>query len=184
MRISEDRYSREQQSLDVAMGFLRHEARTQTIRAWTGLSAHRIRALYNSYVRDSPSYVPRHRGKSPRQSAYFTRSLRMLEETSTLTRMLSLAGTLPPGSGTNPQSQPAPGLARGRLVVCAYEMYKAHMPSGSISFEHTVFLTSVLSRAEHILLGNCADCTAMAVIERNSRQRRRCLQCTLDFTRS
>jgi hypothetical protein len=45
MRISDDRYNRERLSLDLALRFLRHEARTQTIRAWTGLSDDRIRKL-------------------------------------------------------------------------------------------------------------------------------------------
>ena len=34
MRISDDRYSRERQALDLALKFLRYEARTQTIRTW------------------------------------------------------------------------------------------------------------------------------------------------------
>ncbi len=41
MRISDDRYSRERLCLDLALRF-RHEARTQTIRAWTGLTDDRI----------------------------------------------------------------------------------------------------------------------------------------------
>jgi hypothetical protein len=45
MRISDGRYSRERFSLDLALKFLRHEARAQTIRAWTGLSDDRIRNL-------------------------------------------------------------------------------------------------------------------------------------------
>lgn len=45
MRISDDRYHRERSSLDLALRFLRYEARTQTIRAWTGLSDDRIRKL-------------------------------------------------------------------------------------------------------------------------------------------
>jgi hypothetical protein len=45
MRISDDRYDRERSSLDLALKFLRHEARTQTIRSWTGLSDDRIRKL-------------------------------------------------------------------------------------------------------------------------------------------
>jgi hypothetical protein len=45
MRISDDRYSRERLCLQVALRFLEHEARTQTIRAWTGLSDDRIRKL-------------------------------------------------------------------------------------------------------------------------------------------
>jgi hypothetical protein len=43
MRISDDRYSRERLCLDLALRFLRHEARTQTIRMWTGLTDDRIR---------------------------------------------------------------------------------------------------------------------------------------------
>ncbi|HVW70982.1 MAG TPA: hypothetical protein VHB68_18515 [Steroidobacteraceae bacterium] len=43
MRISEDRYSRERLSMQLALRFLEQEARTQTIRYWTGLSDDRIR---------------------------------------------------------------------------------------------------------------------------------------------
>jgi hypothetical protein len=50
MRISDDRYNRERSSLDLALKFLRHEARTQTIRAWTGLTDDRIRNLYRSHI--------------------------------------------------------------------------------------------------------------------------------------
>ena len=45
MRISDDRYSRERARMELALRFLHHEARTQTIRAWTGLSDDRIRKL-------------------------------------------------------------------------------------------------------------------------------------------
>ncbi|HTX05274.1 MAG TPA: hypothetical protein VMD06_05560, partial [Steroidobacteraceae bacterium] len=84
MRISEDRYDRDRQRLELALRFLTHEARTQTIRAWTGLTDDRIRKLYRSYLSRAACYVPRHRGKSPHQSAYFTRSLRIQQETAVL----------------------------------------------------------------------------------------------------
>ena len=74
MRISDDRYHRERLRMELALRFLRHEARTQTIRAWTGLSDDRIRKLYRSYLGDARGELPRHRGKSPHQVAYFTRS--------------------------------------------------------------------------------------------------------------
>jgi len=50
MRISDDRYSRDRQRLDLALRFIHHEARTRTIRVWTGLTDDRIRKLYRSYV--------------------------------------------------------------------------------------------------------------------------------------
>src|SRR6185437_4080397 len=95
MRISEDRYDRDRQRLELALRFLTHEARTQTIRAWTGLSDDRIRKLYRSYLGRAACYVPRHRGKSPHQSAYFTRSLRIQQETAVLASFFSLAGLVP-----------------------------------------------------------------------------------------
>ena len=48
MRISDDRYSRDRLRLDLALRFIQHEARTHTIRAWTGLTDDRIRKVYCS----------------------------------------------------------------------------------------------------------------------------------------
>jgi hypothetical protein len=67
MRISDDRYTRDRLRLDLALRLIRHEARTYTIRQWTGLSDDRIRKLYRSYVMSHGARgVHRHRGKSPR----------------------------------------------------------------------------------------------------------------------
>src|SRR5262249_50805077 len=94
MRISDDRYSRERARMELALRFLHHEARTQTIRTWTGLSDDRIRKLYRSYMSQARRHLPRHRGKSPHQVAYFTRSLRLQEETAYLASVLSLLGVV------------------------------------------------------------------------------------------
>ena len=65
MRVSDDRYTRDRQRLDVALRFIRHEARTQTIRVWTGLTDDRIRKLYRSYLSGGEGGgVTRHRGRS------------------------------------------------------------------------------------------------------------------------
>jgi hypothetical protein len=45
MRISDDRYSRDRQRFDLAVRFIQHEARTRTIRTWTGLTDDRIRKI-------------------------------------------------------------------------------------------------------------------------------------------
>src|SRR5579863_8971671 len=75
MRVSDDRYTRDRQRFDLALRLIRHEARTYTIREWTGLSDDRIRKLYRTYVADRGTRrVLRHRGKSPRQPAYFFRT--------------------------------------------------------------------------------------------------------------
>ena len=66
MRITDCRYDRDRQRLEVARRLIGHEARTHTIRHCTGLSGDRIRKLYRNYPTDSPGQrVRRRRGKSP-----------------------------------------------------------------------------------------------------------------------
>src|ERR1700759_2503117 len=77
MRISDDRYTRDRERMDLALRLIRHEARTHTIRQWTGLSDDRIRKLYHSYAVEGRDHVFRHLCKSRRQSAYFFRGAEM-----------------------------------------------------------------------------------------------------------
>src|SRR5262245_11538222 len=122
MRISDDRYSRDRLRLDLALRFIHHEARTHTIRAWTGLTDDRIRKLYRTYLHEADgSGVARHRGKSPRQAAFFTRSVRMRREAAVFASVSSLFGLISPERG----SQPQPTVARGALLCEAFETYRA-----------------------------------------------------------
>ena len=45
MRIHDDRYNRDRRRFEVALRFIQHEARTHTIRIWTGLTDDRIRKV-------------------------------------------------------------------------------------------------------------------------------------------
>jgi recombinational DNA repair protein (RecF pathway) len=183
MRISDDRYSRERLSLELALRFLRHEARTQTIRAWTGLSDDRIRKLYRSYMNQAPRYLPRHRGKSPHQVAYFTRSLRVQQETAVLASLLSLLGVVPAQQTmVADTTHPLPSVARGELLCQAFEAYRALIPSSQISFEHAVFLATALTRGDQLRLGGCADCGSLVVMERFPVRDKRCHHCASPVT--
>jgi hypothetical protein len=177
MRISDDRYSRERFSHDLALRFLRHEARTQTIRQWTGLTDDRIRNLYNSYISPGGHLVPRHRGKSPHQIAYFSRSVRIKWETAQLASLLSLLSVIP----TQPSPEMAaalPGIVRGEKLCYAFETYKSTIPGAQISFEHAVFLAVALARGDQIRLGRCYACDALLVTERFLIRDKRCHHCT------
>ena len=83
MRLTDDRYAAERNRFELALRMIRHEARTRTIRACTGLSDDRIRKLYATYFRDAGrTSVKRRRGKSPRQVAVYVRNpLTQLEAT-------------------------------------------------------------------------------------------------------
>jgi hypothetical protein len=183
MRISDDRYSRERTRMELALRFLRHEARTQTIRAWTGLSDDRIRKLYRSYMSQARRQLPRHRGKSPHQIAYFTRSLRLQEEAALLASMLSLLGVVPAGAASTAGvastagAATLPGVARGELLCQAFEAFRLVLPAAQISFEHAVFLVSALARGDQLRLGDCGACGSLMVTERFPLRLARCAHC-------
>ncbi len=50
-------FSRDRFRLDLALRFMRHEARTHTIRKWTGLTDDRIRKLYKAYLSETPGQI-------------------------------------------------------------------------------------------------------------------------------
>ena len=176
MRISEDRYDRDRQRLELALRLLTHEARTQTIRVWTGLSDDRIRKLYRSYLGRAACYVPRHRGKSPHQAAYFTRSLRIQQETAVLASFFALAG-LVPAEPSAAAAATLPDIARGHSLCTAFETYLTMIPTASISFEYAVFLAECLARGDQLRLARCCDCCGIIVVERFPIREKRCQHC-------
>ena len=176
MRISEDRYERDRQRLELALRFLTHEARTQTIRVWTGLSDDRIRKLYRSYLGRSACYVPRHRGKSPHQSAYFTRSLRIQQQAAVLASFFALVG-LVPAEPSAAAGAALPNICHGNSLCTAFETYTTLIVSPSISFEYAVFLAECLARGDQLRLGKCCDCGGIIVVERFPIREKRCHHC-------
>ena len=158
MRMFDDRYSRDRRRFEIALRFIQLEARTHTIRAWTGLTDDRIRKLYRTYLSDSQGVpLTRHRGKSPQQSGFFTRTARARQESALLASLWRLIGALPalPGSEI---AQRLPGLNRGELLCQGYDSYRALVPAPMISFEHAVFLLTALARGEELKLGTCGAC--------------------------
>ncbi|HEY3731643.1 MAG TPA: hypothetical protein VGL28_10350 [Steroidobacteraceae bacterium] len=177
MRICDDRYSRDRLRFDVALQFIRLEARTHTIRDWTGLSDDRIRKLYRSYLSEAHgSELVRHRGKSPQQVAFFMRSGRARQEAALLASLCRLLGALP-HDPTPELARSLPSLARAELLCQAYEAYRGLIPEGLISFEHAVFLLTSLVRGDELLLGACRDCSAILIVDRWSLRAPRCGVC-------
>lgn len=187
MRIHDDRYSRERRRFEIALSFIRLEARTHTIRTWTGLTDDRIRKLYRSYIRDVPCnprprmpHPPapvRHRGKSPRQPAFFTRSARARHESSAFASLCRITGALPADPSPALARDPA-SLARGELLCEAYERYRDGIESPLLSFEHAEFLLRALCRGDELILSSCQECGALVVTDRWSLRAPRCIVCT------
>jgi hypothetical protein len=181
MRISDDRYSRDHLRIEVAMRFIRLEARTQTIRLWTGLSGDRIRKLYRSYLSDAgAATVRRHRGKSPQQAAYFTHSSRLRQETDVLVSVCLLLGLIGPPEA-NPSGSPIAQIQRAQLLCQAFECYRQMIPDAHISLDHMHFLLGALALGRELRLGNCGACGAVIVADRLTLRLPRCVVCATDL---
>ncbi len=177
MRISDDRYSRDRQRYDLALRFIQHEARTRTIRVWTGLTDDRIRKLYRSYVaEDLDTPLIRHRGKSPQQTSFFVRTPQMRQESAVLASVCYLLGVMPASQVSDAQRS-LPGTQRGEALCEAFETYQRLVPTARISFEHAVFLVTALARGDELRAGPGVDCTGLIVLDRYTPAVRRCLAC-------
>lgn len=178
MRVSDDRYTRDRQRLDLALRLIHHEARTFTIRQWTGLSDDRIRKLYRSYCKGCQARpVPRHRGKSPRQAAFFFRNPDLNFHAAQLASMYLVYGLLC-GSELELESRYRLGsLESGTLLCQAYEAYcELHAPA-AISFEHAWYLLLALSRRDELGVARCKECGGVRLRDLLSKRRPSCANC-------
>jgi hypothetical protein len=182
VRISDDRYNRDRQRLDIAMHFIRHEARTHTIRHWTGLTDDRIRKLYRSYLQDGGCRIARHRGKSPQQAAFFLRSARLRHEAGALAGLCCLVGVLERHQG-RAGAPPLAGVGRAAALCQAYDAYRAIVAAPGIGFEHAVLLVNTLARGSELALGDCHGCGALLVVDSLALRNPRCTLCTSEVPR-
>ena len=179
MRVSDDRYMRDRERLDLALRLIRHEARTFTIRQWTGLSDDRIRKLYRSYVmHEGTRSVLRHRGKSPRQAAFFFRSPELRFHAANLASLFVMYGLLRPTSKGVESSYRIGSLESGTLLCRGYEAYRELLSPGVISFEHAWFLLVALARRDELGLTCCAVCGGLWLRDLLSRRTIACNNCT------
>jgi hypothetical protein len=186
MRVSDDRYTRDRQRLDLALRLIHHEARTLTIRQWTGLSDDRIRKLYRSYVMDHHAQrIHRHRGKSPRQAAFFFRNAELNFQAAQLASLFVMYGLL---CGSDAELQPryrVGSLESGTLLCQAYEAYLEFHAPASISFEHAWFLLLALSRRDELGVARCKVCGGVRLRDLLTKRRLTCGNCeSPDFSRA
>jgi hypothetical protein len=178
MRVSDDRYARDRTRLDLAWRLIHHEARTLTIRQWTGLSDDRIRKLYRSYVSSAGnSRVTRHRGKSPRQAAYFFRNLDLQFQAAQLSSLYVVYGLLC-GTFLGIEARFRLGsLDSGSLLCEAYESYAGLHAPAQISFEHAWFLLLALGRRDELAIVRCEHCGGIKLCDLLARRPVACANC-------
>jgi hypothetical protein len=178
MRVSDDRYTRDRERLDLGLRLIRHEARTFTIRQWTGLSDDRIRKLYRSYCQHgAATVVMRHRGKSPRQAAFFFRNPEVSFQAAQLASLFLIYGLVGAGGGGLQSRYRVGSLEWGALLCQAYETYlELHTPA-TISFEHAWFLLLALGRRDEVGMARCEDCGGLRLRDLLARRKQVCGNC-------
>lgn len=158
MRITDSRYDRDRLRLSLAFRLIGLEARTRTIRQATQLSDDRIRRMYRDYfATQGNNTVRRRRGKSPRQMAFFRRSLEHEQQAAMLGSMVRACGLI-----TRFQQGFRPSLDDVARFCDVYDTFKALWPHPYISFEHAWHLWQVFCRDDdEYVLATCPGCAAL-----------------------
>jgi hypothetical protein len=175
MRISEDRYSRDLRRIHLAQRMIRHEARTQWIRAWTGLSGERVRNLFHSYE-ESLEGARRRRGPSPRRIASYLRSPGLRAEASAAGGLACVLG-LVPESPMRSAKKTLPNLESGERLCDVYELYRQIVPEAKLTMDQLIILVIALAEQEDLEIAHCRICNGALLVDRLGASRRACLAC-------
>lgn len=177
MRATDDRYRGEQARFDLAMRMIAHEARTGTIRYWTGLSDDRIRKLYASYFKYAGRPVRRRRGRSPSQIAPLVRNPQRALESGVLANLM-IANRLLRCDG-----RPQPVLERnvrlGHRFCEAFEAYTTFVTRPALHFEWAWNLLLSMRRGDELGIERCEQCAICYIVDLLALPRSRCPGCSL-----
>jgi hypothetical protein len=121
--------------------------------------------------------VHRHRGKSPRQAAFFFRTAELNFQAAQLASLFVVFGLLQ-GSKLGLESRYRVGSLESGVLLCqAFESYLDFHAPAAISFEHAWFLLIALSRREELAVARCEVCGGMRLRDLLAKRRLNCGNC-------
>ncbi len=174
MRSHNERYCRELRRFNLALRMVAQNARTRTVRNWTGWSKPRVQNTTRGYWAGHATRV-RLSGPSPSDLKRFWQSRHLQREAAALAGLYRLLGFLPP-EGTVLDVLRLPDLERGEELCLAYEIFLTFVPQPRISFEHASLLATALASGTDIVPARCVECENLVLIERLD-PRPRCTYC-------
>lgn len=176
MRATDDRYRGEKARFDLAMRMIEHEARTGTIRFWTGLSDDRIRKLYTTYFKfGGGAPVRRRRGRSPTQVAPLVRTPVRALESGVFANLLLANGLLSVEKPPGPRLEGNVDLGH-RFCEC-FETYQALLPRAMLTFEWGWNLLTSMRRGDELGITRCDSCSVSYVFDLLALPRASCPAC-------
>ena len=177
MRATDDRYRGEQAKFDLAMRMIKHEARTGTIRFWTGINDDRIRKLYSTYFKYADAAVKRRRGRSPTRVGPLVRTPTRALESGLFANLLLANGLFSIDSPPGPSLKGNVDLGH-RFCEC-FETYDTLVPHGMLSFEWGWNLLMSIRRGEELGITRCETCSVCYLFDLLSLPRSACPACRL-----
>jgi hypothetical protein len=177
MRVTDDRYRGEQARFELALRMIEHEARTGTIRYWTGLSDDRIRKLYASYFKYEERPVRRRRGRSPSQIGPLVRSPRRALESGVIAQLLYSNHLLRGDGSRHPELQR--NIRLGHRFCESFESYVALVPQPSLNFEWAWNLLLRIRRGDELGIERCEHCAISYIVDLLALPRTPCPCCTV-----
>jgi hypothetical protein len=158
------------------MRMIQHEARTGTIRYFTGLSDDRIRKLYTSYFKyDGRLSVKRHRGKSPTQIAPLVQTPDRALESGVFVSLLRANGLIGSNGAADPELQGNIDLGH-RFCQC-YETHCIVVPDPLLTFEWGWNLLLGIRRGDELGVARCDLCSMSYVYDLLALPRCACPAC-------
>jgi hypothetical protein len=157
---------------------LEQEARTQTVRAWTGLTSDRVRNLARGHVAPTARGQPqRHRGPSPSCLAALLSTARMHSEASAAAGLCRVMQILPERPLSNARAA-LPSPARAERLLDAFELFRTAIPQARLTLEQLVLLVLTVAEGDSWALDHCTRCHATILIDQLDRAPRRlCAHC-------
>ena len=162
MRATDDRYRGEQARFDLAIRMIGHEARTGTIRFWTGLNDDRIRKLYASYFKFAGRPVRRRRGRSPTQIGPLVGTPSRALESGAFANFLYSNELLIEGG---PQPELKQNLELGHRFCQCFESFRHLVPNPTLTFELCWNLLLCIRRGDELGVRRCGDCGVCFVVD-------------------
>ena len=162
MRATDDRYRGEQARFELALRMIGHEARTGTIRFWTGLTDDRIRKLYATYFKYAGRPVRRRRGRSPTQIAPLVKSPARALESGVFANLLH-ANELLVAEGTQPVLER--NVEFGHRFCQCFETYRSLVSKPSLTFELGWNVLVSIRRGDELGIRKCPDCGVCYIVD-------------------
>ena len=176
MRILDARYSRDIRRYQLAMRLMGFEARTQTIRRYTGLSRSRIQALGRSDYPQSAGVAPiRHRGPAPYRLEALLGDARSRADCHLVASLAFLLSDSAEIIAVNDVRDDP--LRAGECLCHLFESYLQIALSPRLSFEQVVLVHSALAKRKRLATRTCAHCGSLILQDLQEIERLTCSYC-------